>query len=476
MRKNSVTILQRITSFATGDRAVSIYIAVIIFIVYSPSLFNAFISDDLGIVTNIRKTDVLFSNIRLLRSLIYYGTYLLFGLHPVIFRLGNILMHIGSVIVFYKIVSRLSTRTIGLMASLWFGVHPVLVESVAWISGGVYVQYGLFLLLSFYWYILSKTHKNYFIFSVIAYLLALLTSDKAVVFAGIVIVYELMFGDIYASRQTIAVYVGISCVSLIISFSLLSGRVTYLEGVSGGSTRLDNPIVFLTSAITLYLVLMFWPQNLSLYHSDPVVTPAWLVSSMVITVLFLAIIGICLRHNKRISFWLLFFVFSLASVLSPYRITWIVAERYAYLGTAAVMAAVVVFLDRVLRMHVLNTLKIVIWMVVFMTFSVLTMRRNLDWKNNDTFWLATVRASPGEPKAHNTLATVYVTHREYTKAISELKTAIRLKPTYMPAYYNLGLVYEMMSDKAQALEYYRKAKELIPNDTDAIKAVQRLSQ
>lgn len=475
MKKNSLSTIQRIASFATCDIAMSIYIAVAIFIVYSNSLFNAFISDDIGIVTNIRKTDVLFPTIHFLRSLIYYGTYLLFGLHPVAFRLGNILMHIGSVIVFYKIVSHVSTRTIGFMVSLWFGVHPVLVESVAWISGGVYVQYGLLLLLSFYWYIFSKTNGIYFIFSIIAYILSLLTSDKAVVFAGIVFVYELMFGDIKKSWRNVAVYVGISCVSLLVSFSLLTGRVTYLQSVSGGAARTDNPIVFFTSAIAQYLRLIFWPQNLSLYHSDPIVTPAWLIVSTTMTVLFLAIILICLRSNKLISFWLLFFILSLAPVLSPYRITWIVAERYVYLGTAAVMAAIIVFLDRILRMHALNALKIVIWLIIFITFSVLTMRRNLDWKSNDTFWLATVRESPNEPKAHNSLATVYVTRHEYTKAINELKTAIQLKPTYMPAYYNLGLVYEMINDKAHALQYYRKAKELVPTDTEAAKAVQRLT-
>ena len=476
MKNSSFRILQRITLFATSDIAIYTYIAVIIFFVYSPSLFNSFISDDLGIVTNIQKTDVLFSTVRFLRSLVYYGTYLMFGLNPVVFRLGNIVMHIGSAVVFYNIVSRLSTRTVALMASLWFGVHPVLVESVAWISGGVYVQYGLLLLLSLYWYILSKTNKNYFFLSIVAYILALLSSDKAVVFASIIFVYELMFGDIRKSWRAVAVYVAFSLVSILFSFSLLTGRVTFLANVSGGVARVDNPIIFFTSAIAIYLGLIFWPQNLSLYHSDPVVTPVWLMSSMAITLLFLAVFVFCLRNNKLISFWLFFFLLSLASVLSPYRITWIVAERYVYLGTAAVIAAIVVFLDRILRRSVLNTMKIVIWGVVFISFSVLTMRRTLDWKNNDTFWLATVRASPDEPKAHNTLATVYVSHREYTKAISELKTAIQMKPTYVPAYYNLGLVYEMTGHRAQALQYYRKANELLPNDADTMQAIQRLSQ
>lgn len=476
MKKNSVRTIQQIFSYATRDKAIYIYIAVIIFIVYSTSFFNAFISDDIGIVTNIQKFDLIFSTIRFLRSFIYYGTYLLFGLNPVVFRLENILMHIGSVIVFYNIVSRLSTRMIGFMASLWFGVHPVLVESVTWISGGVYVQYGFLLLLSLYWYILSKTHRNYFIFSIIAYMLALLTSDKAVVFAGIILVYELMFGDIKKSWRMIAMYMGISCISLALSFSLISGRVTSLESIGGGFARWDNPLVFFPSAITLYLNLLFWPKNLSLYHTDPVITPWWLVSSMVIFVIFLTAIIVCLRKNKLISFWLIFFLLSLAPVLSPYRITWIVAERYAYLGTAAVTAAVTTLFVRAFRIRALRPLMIMMWLIVFITFSVLTMRRNLDWKNNDTFWLATVRASPGEPKAHNTLATVYVSHREYEKAITEFQTTIRLSPTYMPAYYNLALVYEMTGDRAQALQYYKKANQLVPNNVDTIQAVQRLSK
>lgn len=476
MKKRFIRITQNITSLATRDAAVSFYIAVIIFVVYSTSLSNAFISDDMAIVTNIRKTDILFSTIRFLRSFVYYSTYLLFGLEPTMFRLGNILMHIGSVIVFYKIVSRMSSRTIGFMASLLFGVHPVLVESVGWISGGVYAQYGLLLFLSLYWYMLSKSNRHYFIFSLIAYVLALLTSDKAVVFAGIVFAYELIFGDIKTSWRQIAAYLIIFCISLVFSFSLLAGRVSYLESVSGGSARTDNPLVFITSAIALYTGLIFWPQNLSLYHSDPVITPAWVVGSSVITVIFLAVIVFCFWKNKQISFWLLFFLLSLAPVLSPYRITWIVAERYAYLATAGAIAAVMVVFDRILGTPARNGLKIAIWAAIFLSFSVLTMQRNLDWKSNDTFWLATVRASPDEPKAHNSLATVYVTRREYAKAIDELKTAIRLKPVYMPAYYNLGLIYEMINDKEQALQYYRKAKELAPNNKESVEAVGRVSR
>lgn len=476
MKKRFIRIVHSITVLATRDAAVSLYIAAIIFVVYSTSLSNAFISDDVGIVINIRKTDVLFSTVRFLRSLVYYSTYLLFGLQPMMFRLGNILMHIGSVIVFYKIVSRMSTRTIGFMASLLFGVHPVLVESVAWISGGVYVQYGLLLFLSLYWYMLSKSNRNYFIFSIIAYILALLTSDKAVVFAGIVFAYELIFGDIKTSWRHLAMYLIISCVSFVFSLSLLAGRVSYLESVSGGSARIDNPLVFFTSAIALYTSLIVWPKNLSLYHSDPVITPAWVVGSSVISIIFLASMFMCLRKNKYISFWLLFVLLSLAPVLSPYRITWIVAERYAYLATAGVIAAVMVVFDRILVTPARSGLKIAIWAAIFISFSVLTMHRILDWKSNDTFWLATVRTSPDEPKAHNSLATVYVARREYAKAIDELKTAIRLKPIYMPAYYNLGLVYEMINDKAFALQYYRKATELAPNDKESAQAVGRMSQ
>ena len=135
-----------------------------------------------------------------------------------------------------------------------------------------------------------------------------------------------------------------------------------------------------------------------------------------------------------------------------------------------------VVFDRILGTPARSGLKIAIWAAIFLSFSVLTMQRILDWKSNDTFWLATVRTSPDEPKAHNSLATVYVARREYAKAIDELKTAIRLKPIYMPAYYNLGLVYEIINDKALALQYYRKATELAPNDKESAQAVGRMSQ
>ena len=152
------------------------FLVFLVFGVYANSLSNGFVSDDIPGIVQTAHTwtfpmsavtgTVIHANI-----LVWYVIHALVGLSPWAYRLVNIACHAVSVILVYKIVFQLvhrkdftraagvcpeRSRRIAFLASALFAVHPIIIESVTWIAGGVYTQYGMVFLLSFYFYIKGR--------------------------------------------------------------------------------------------------------------------------------------------------------------------------------------------------------------------------------------------------------------------------------------------------------------------------------
>jgi len=146
------------------------FLVFLVFGVYANSLHNGFVSDDIpGIVQSGASwtwksafTSIIF--LTRWTGIIQFILYQLVGQSPWAYRLVNIFCHAISVILVYKIVFQLVIRSrqrwIAFIAASLFAVHPIIVESVTWISGGVYAQYGMFFLLSFWLYIMGRGRRT----------------------------------------------------------------------------------------------------------------------------------------------------------------------------------------------------------------------------------------------------------------------------------------------------------------------------
>lgn len=448
---------------------------VISFAVYANSLGNAFISDDISIATRVPNPATILGGVQVMRSLVYYIEYLIGGMSPWVFRLGNIAFHIGTVTVLYLLVSKMANRTAGFISALLFAVHPMLVESVTWISGGVYAQYGFFFLLAFYFYIKAKEHKTIYIaLCATAFILSLLTSEKAVVLPLILFVYEWLCTRKTIRWKWLLVFAGVSAVYLCIFYSNVNPRITNIEQLSNASPYWENPVIYAASAISMYVQYLIWPDGLTIYHDDPHMAGPELFLRVGVLVVFITGVAIYYRRNRLLCFWLLFSVLALSLTFSPYRITWIIAERYAYVATAGVTTSVALFLYPFIRG---KSMRFAIWLFVVLAtvaLGIRTVTRNLDWKSDDTFWPATVKASPTNAKALNSLATFYAGHGDYQSAIQEFRILIALHPNYVPSYYNIALVYERVGDTEKAIENYEQALSLSPKDPRIIEALKRL--
>src|SRR3989338_2322803 len=469
--------LHMIKGFLKENVESFLLLTLLVFICYTNSLWNDFVSDDIAAIPGnptIKTIGYLFTNpLFFARSIPFYIIFKIGGAAPFFFRLLNVFFHLGNVLLLYVIIRRLSGKTIAILVSALFSVHPVLSESVSWISGGVYSQYAFFFLLSFLLFILSvkiqvtsytlRVTGFLYALSLFSFLLALSTSEKAVVLPFVLLLYEFCFGSLKDRWIKIIPYFLVSFFWGILYLMLrLTERVNFLQSQFHLQEGFDNPIYQIPIAIVSYLRLIFLPVYLTFYHSELNFTYGRYVAYLLLFLGFLTVAVVAFKKNKAVFFWISFFVITLLPTLTPFRISWIVAERYVYLGTAGILFAVGYLLGKIAEKDSHKVKVYGVFVFILLLLMIRTIYRNIDWKNQDNLWIATAKTSPSSPVSHNNLAGVYVGRKDYKSAEKELKIAIQLNPNYADAYHNLGNIYKDTGRQNVAIGEYKKAVSLNP--------------
>lgn len=439
-------------------------LALLVFIAYVNSLPNGFVSDDREIVNDAAGWN--FSNLFLVRVnffrlYLYLILYKLAGLTPIVFRLTNIFFHVGVTWMVYTLVKMLSKQRVALIAAALFAVHPILVESVAWISGGAYPQYTFFSLLSLITYIISPRSTRFFFVSLLSFLLALISSEKAIVTVAIIFLYELPLGNIRLHWRQLVPYVMISVLFVVwyvtkIGFRTEAVQSAFYQSPGGFS----NPFVQIPTALTTYLSLIFWPDVLTLYHVDPKMQPVTFFIFVLLLVYFW-------KRNKLLFFFLSLFPLSLLPTLTPFRIGWPVAERYVYMGTIGLTTIAAYLLNKKRKLFFL-------FFIILILLTGRTITRNLDWKNEETLFVAANKVNPNLPNVHLFLGVTYGQQGKYEESIAHLTKLVTLMPNYAEGYFNLGLSYQRSGQYPQAIKNYQKALLLNPNLQQASRNLEKL--
>lgn len=445
-----------------------LFLSLLVLITYANSLNNVFLSDDLAEIVNNPNIGNFSSQIAthltgFLRPLLYWLIFQTAGLNPFIFRLTNIFLHAGSVFFIYFLFKKLHSQRLALFIAAIFAVHPAISEAVVWISGGMYVQYAFFFMLSFVSYLHSKEKKRYYLLSIASFLLALMSHPQMPLALFLTFpLWELAFGNLKKNWLKAIPFLLLSITYALISLSAIPERETTLQSLHYQQKGVDNLFLLIPIALTSYFELTFFPATLTLYHSELASGKIEFAIRFLITLAFFAGILISFKKNKFIFFWLSFFFIALSPTLTPFRLNWIVAERYLYLPVIGILAIIGLGFDRLSRIPKLKQTTYIIFIIVLILLSVRTIIRNIDWANEDNLWIATGKTSPSSPNTHNNLGDVYGRRGDKIGALREFQRAIELKPNYGDAYHNLANTYLELNQPDKALENYQKALEFNP--------------
>lgn len=446
----------------------------LVFGVYFNGINNGFVSDDIGsIVTNpyIKDFHTISQFNGIITTILYYLAYKVDGANPVVFRLLNIFFHFGSVILLYLFFHQKFSKSLGILVAIMFAVHPVLVESITWISGGPYTRYTFFFLLSFVIYTLYPKNPRNIILSAFFFVLSVFTSEKAVPLFLIFPLYDFIFGGKFRNVKNYLPYVFATGVFSLVFFGKIGERISGIQtDYYSQSTKYLNPLLQLPIAISEYFRLIFFPSSLTLYHSELNFSQG---EYLVRLIFFLIFCGVFLfsyiKFRKKsfnwgfILFWLLFFIISLSVTLTPLGISWIVAERYVYLGSVGIFAIGGIIISKLAEKEGLKVFVYTVFSVAIVLFSARTIIRNGDWKNEDTLWIATEKTSPSSPTTHNNMGDVYSRKGDLDSAIKSFSKAIEINPRYADAYHNRGNAYQNKGDIENAIKDYEIAISINPN-------------
>ncbi len=457
-----------IKNFFYRNWKILLFFFVLIFTLYANSLNNEFVSDDvIGIQNNAKINSISYVFLppySYLRQFLVFLTHKIFGLQPIFYRLPNLFFHFSSTVLVFLLTKHFFKKPIPFFTATIFAVHPLLVESVTWISAGQYVYLAFFLLASFFCYLNSqKENKKRLLFwSLLFFILAILSSEKSVFFPGVLFFYEIFFGNLKKNFRQLITFFVFDLLWIFWLLHLFGEKVYDLETNFYQTPRITNPFIQVPIAVAYYLKLIFWPMDLTLYHSELSFTQGEFAFRVFLFLVFLGVIVFFWKKEKKVSFFLLFFLLALSPTLLPLGVGWVVAERYAYLASLGIFVFMAFILQKIGRLFKNQKVAYVLLAIIVLAFSIRTIVRNNDWRNQDNLWLAAVRTSPNSHQNHNNLGDLYFRHGDHQKAIEEFKKAIELKPDYGDAYHNMANLYHQIGQDNLAEENYRKALSLNP--------------
>ena len=452
-------------SYLSLHRTPLLLLTALVALAYLPTLPHAFISDDLPTILNnpdIHSFSLVVADITFItRAFLLWLITTLFDTTPAAFRGLNILFHLGVTLLAYELCTALVNKRVGLITAALIAVHPLMIESVTWISGGIYAQYTFFLLLSLLLYRQQRMKT-----ALLVYLLALTTSEKAAVFPLLLFVYsyasqhKTLTQTLHATWRRLIPFVGLATVFAGLKILQFTQRATDIAAAAGETLR-HNPLQQIPVALSSYLRLIVWPDRLTIYHTEFTLTTAQYLGHLAVFLLLIVVVVWAWRTEKRpLFFGMSLFVIALLPTLTPFGIAWVVAERYVYAGAIGVFFAGAWLLD-----HTIHN-KTILWIVFSLVVTALLVRttiRNADWQTRDTFWIATAAASPTSPNAFNNLGDVYVRKGNLSEAHAAFMKAIELRPTYADAYHNLGNVLQHTGNTEKALTAFDQALQYKPH-------------
>jgi tetratricopeptide (TPR) repeat protein len=408
----------------------------------------------------------------------------LYGLKAGGHHFTNVLLHTIAVILLFLVLRQMT-------GALWrsafvaavFAIHPLRVESVAWVAERKDVLSGVFFMLilaAYFRYVRTPSTGRYL---AVAFLFALGLMTKPIL---VTVPFVLLLLDYWPLNRWPNRSSGQSKVS-----SAWLGRLSILPDVmvekipllalSAGSSvatllaqkqaigwieqlplrwRLNNAVL----SYILYVWQMFWPVRLAVFYPHPENRlPLWeiVLALAALVAATAAVVALRKRHPYIVTGWF-WYVIMLLPVIGTIQVGWQGrADRYTYLpqiGLYILIAWAITDLTASWRhqREILGTAAV----LVLGAFGSLAWIQTSYWRNSEALWSHALAVTPQNDVAENNLGIISMQRGRLEEAISRFETAIQLRPDNAPAHQNLAKAFLQKGQVESAIEHYRKFLEL----------------
>ncbi|XP_055936322.1 protein O-mannosyl-transferase Tmtc3-like isoform X1 [Argiope bruennichi] len=495
-------------------------VAVIAFLCYRNALDCDFVFDDMSAIRDnqdLRPSTPLFNllrndfwgtpmqkeqshkSYRPLCVLTYRINYYFHKLQPYGYHLTNVIMHAIVSSLYMRICNMFVPSSTAFVAGLLFATHPVHTEAVTGVVGRAEILSSLFFLLAFLCYTNAATAVPNTDWTSMSWCLlfvgmATFSKEQGITVVGVCCAFEIfvvhrlrfpelpnvLMGSKYTSglREAsvrMATLIAFSVLLLLLRISVMGSQLPVFTKFDNPAAAADTPARQLTMhyLVALNSWLLIFPCDLC---CDWTMSTVALVTSFLdprnmATLGFYAVLGTLLwtslweyeTRSKTIlmSAAFLAFPFLPASNLF-FPVGFVIAERVLYTPSMG-FCLLVSYGWSVLHNRIkLKSLSWCFIVVVIFIFASKTIRRNFDWQNEYTIFMAGLRVNQRNAKLYNNVGHSLESQGRYLEALKYFQDAIRVQPDDIGAYINVGRTYHNLHMYEEAEKAFREAKDLLP--------------
>jgi len=392
------------------------------------------------------------------------------------FHLENILLHILNSVLVYVLLRRLFSG-FGwwpLLGSLVFALHPMHIESVAWISERKDVLYTAFFLggmLTYSRYLEEKVSLWYGL-TLLLFIFSVLSKPAAVIFPLVLLLMDYGYKPASFSKKSALGKWPFFLIAL--GMGIITLQLQRSEALSDlMQFSIWQKICFASYGLVMYVVKFFVPLQLSPLYAYPVFSTSeslpFYFHLMPLLVLALALgAGYLIRNNHRLSLGLGMFFLGLVLVLQLITVgNAVMADRYSYLSYVGLIIFLLQWIYSLFRPDTHYTLpqwSLLAAAIFVGILGMLAWRQLPAWKDSKSLWTTAIKQDDTNVLAYFNRALAYNALHWNEESIRDLDKIIALKPSFYKAYANRAIAYEAMKNKPAALQDFNKALSI--NQTD----------
>ena len=393
------------------------------------------------------------------------------------YHLVNIFLHALSALVLLRILLRLEIPGALLAAGL-FALHPVQVESVAWISELKNTMSGLFFFLSILSYLKfdrTRSWRSYLV-SLFLFLFGLLCKTVIAPMPAVVLVI------LWWKRGSLRFRSDLVPVSPFFALGIFAGLFTaVLERITIGAQGRAFELSILQRCLIaardfwFYIFKLIWPAKLTfIYPRWQISAAAWWQYLFVLTLLALLVWAWTMRRRFRgpLAATLIFLglLFPALGFINVYPFIYsFVADHFQYLACAAPLtllaAGITIGLGSIAAPTKL--LRPAIPSALLLLLGFLTWRQCYQYKDVETLWRTTLARNPNCWMAYSNLGAFLSAQGKLDDAIGHFRKALEIWPDQSKDHNNLGKALAQQGRSAEALQEFQNALIITPDDPDA---------
>lgn len=458
------------------------------FIVMAPNMDNDWVNwdDDSFVIENPLVNQVSIDNIKEtfssidenggytpLTTLSWSIDFSIDGYNPHTFHTTNVIIHLINVLLVFIFVRMLTgKRTMAVIVALMFGIHPMSLEAVAWVTSRKDLLYGMFYLAGLIAYLKfldpeSKSKRKLYLLCLLFFSGSLLSKGMAVTFPVTLLVI-----DYFKNRENIGSLIKEK--TPFFAFSILFGVIAIIGQKAAGAVGDIPDVSFIESffvacyGLVVYTFNAIAPVHLSSFHPYPYelgeALPWYLYASIIPVIIFI-IIGIkAIKKNRALGFGILFFIVSIVLMLQFFPVgSAIVSERFSYVAYIGLFFVIALGISKLIENYSSNKEIIYgIFSIYLVALAVATHQRSDVWENGETLWTDVIEKYPNDSYAYFSRAEYYSANDQQRLALNDLNSGLKLNPNSFKALNNRGLILMNRGANDLALNDFKKALSMDP--------------